>query len=69
MNRPNRTGDWWARGIGDNADLGYVMFVAEFVAGTRKIVVRISHALHTRHPWFTPSPKRWTQWTVAEKPK
>jgi len=68
MKAPDHPGDFWARGIGVNADLGWTLFVADFVCGTHKVVVRISHALHTRYPWFTPSPRRWTDWKESKHP-
>lgn len=68
MKSPNKPGAWWAKGVGYNADLGWKIFVVEAVVGTNRLVVRLADALHTRHPWFTSSPKRWTRWTKAEPP-
>lgn len=78
MTAPNRYGYWWAKGIGDNADLSWQLFAVDSIAGTaqlvarpldEKLVVRLSGALHTRHPWFEPSADRWTNWIYVEKPK
>lgn len=68
MIAPNKVGAWWAKGAGDNADLDWKLFVADLIVGSRIIVVRLADALHTRHPWFVPSPKRWIRWTKAEPP-
>lgn len=68
MMKPNSAGAWWAKGVGVNSDLGWQMFFADTVVGTARFVVRMVGALHTRHPWFTPSPKRWTRWTKANPP-
>lgn len=68
MTAPNKVGNWWAKGVGDNADLGWQLFVVEAVVRTKRLVVRLAVALHTRHPWFTPSPLRWKNWTEARHP-
>jgi len=68
VTHPNKRGHWWSKGAGPNADLGWQMFVCDVDQTTRRLVVRLSGALHTRHPWFTPKPDRWKQWTLVPEP-
>lgn len=76
-NHPKTAEPHWAKGIGENADMGWQLFIVEVNERTGRLVVRFANALHTEfakspksiEPWFTPSPDRWARWTVVKKPK
>lgn len=69
MTYPNKPGPWFAKGAGPNRDLRWQLFLVDEDVSTGKLVVRLAEPLHTEgSPWFTPSPKRWTEWVYIPNP-
>lgn len=67
MNAPTTRGYWWAM---SRFDMEWSLFAVDYIVDTCRLVVRLAGTVHSRRPWFTPTPGDWVNWQqVPEPPK